>query len=420
MGIIPNIIGGKETAGRTFDSASPFADLTLQVARYGEKDAQAVREGLASVAGTSKERRAELLRALADYKAPEALLEEIALMTGVPIALVSERIDEGKDLARSFGDRVEETQGKSMCVAIPSNDSRESFYFIGHVLVSGSPAVMKPSRREPGLTTDIVRYLLGHGLDGNSMHVIHGDTTDTDDLNYLAQTRKGCDVSIVMGATDINGGTIHFDGDYSRALVLDAEQALGHMKATVESPLSCLAEHNYIVVGEEQYAKVVEGLERAYREMQGGDLLNRNTRRGKIEGSVLEQARAMLQQGVMFDCLKYRYGSATSLDCGVVVEHYSEDDQVGSNPLMTSPLPLYLTGVRCVDSLEAALGDLERARNKIGRCMALAVYGDLPKVYRARVEALAYETHYNKSPSKARGIVHQGIDLRERLRRGAQ
>ena len=63
---------------------------------------------------------------------------------------------------------------------------------------------------------------------------------------------------------------------------------------------------------------------------------------------------------------------------------------------------------------------MELARAKIGKCMALGIYGDLPPGYEERVKAIAYEIHRDKSPSIGRGIIHQGIDLRSILRRDVQ
>ncbi len=431
--VVPHRINGKNVVRKTFRLESIFdPSCSLELARYTEDDKKEVMAK--SFAGYSSSRfRRGLLGRLAEFVPSPEAVECAAVFTGMPIRIINERITEGRALARSFADLVTDggEKGKSFFAAIPSNDAREPYFFVANALVANAQGVLKPSRKEPLITLEMVRYLESCGLSAGYFNVIHGDSSNSEDVALLAMTRSSKDISIVMGNQSFEKDReVVYSADHTRAIVIDPAVAIPHLRLSVENPLSCLAEHNYVVVGEEARNAVVDALVEIYSSLDSDNPSLLEGRKGQIERETLVQLAAMLNQGIVHDTmrvsspgtLRERTLSPDDVARGMVVEHFTNDPRVPPNPLLTSPLPAYITGVRCVPSIEQAIQDLEEARWRLPtrKSMAIAVYGNLPSAYDARLEALAYEVHRNKSPSSMRGIVHQGIDLREILRRGAQ
>ncbi|MSR86002.1 aldehyde dehydrogenase family protein [Candidatus Woesearchaeota archaeon] len=430
--VISHRINGKDVISKTFQLENPFdPNCSIKLPRYTEGDRTGV--FACSARYLSSRTRKDLLNRLARFVPSGEAIELASTFTGMPIAIIRERITEGRALAKSFTGLVSRgtPAGKTFFAAIPSNDAREPYFFVANALVSNAQGILKPSRREPAITLEMVRYLEEWGLPSGYLNVVHGDSSNPEDRALLKRTRSSRDISILMGnARFEQGGEVVYSADHTRAIIIDPEKAIPHLRTSVENPLSCLAEHNFMVVGKGVYDTVVDSLTGIYQNLKDGPPSILETRKGRIEAETLVQLATILNQGIVHDTMRVHYPyhlrertlSSEDIAGGMIVQHFSNDPKAPPNPLLTTSLPAYVTGVRCVDSLEQAIQDLEEARWRLPtkRSMAVAVYGDLPPEFGTRVKDLAYEVHHNKSPSSGRGIVHQGIDLREVLRRGVQ
>ncbi len=431
---LQHIINGEYMNGLSFQVQSPFANViyTIKLPRLKEKEITYARTSIRKADIPSLGERRELLHALAGYQPSQQTLQAICLMTGAPISIVQERINEGRSLVRMFAEREDVSESvnrKTMFVAIPSNDPREAFYFTGHALLAGTPTILKPSKREPVLGTDLVSHLLKSGLPPGYFNVLYGDSSEREDANLIRELVNDIDIPIVMGDAKISNRQLTFNADHSRGLVLESTMLGDHPSYSIEAPLSCLAEHNYLVVGKENFERVKENIIARYQTLRSGDLLDQKTRRGLIEDSTLNQGAALLNEGRANDTMKVLYPShlqngridAETIKNGLVIEHYSEDPGVGVNLCMDTVLPFYITALRRVDSLEQAITDLERAKSSIEkktkgeRSMALAVYGNSDPDVLSRLESIAFDIHENESPMFVNGWRHQGINLQEVL-----
>lgn len=433
---LKHIINGEYVNRLSFEVQSPFANVSyrMKLPRLQEKEADYALHAVHTAKVPCLEERRNVVCSLANYQPSQETLEAMCFMTGAPISIVRERISEGKELVARLAQREDIYQGnnqKKVFVAIPSNDPREVFYFTAHAILAGTPTILKPSKKEPVLAKEIVSYLLGKGIPRGYLNVMYGDSQEKEDAEILRKVVQNIDLPIVMGDAKISEKQITFNADHSRGLILDATYALAHLSKSVEAPLSCLAEHNYVIVGERNFDLTVQRLKEIYSSMKEGDLLNRNTRRGLIEESTLEQAAALLSEGRANDSLKILYPlglqegkiNPETIKQGVIVEHFSEDSNVGVNPLMDTVLPFYITCVRKVDSVNQALADLERAKISIQRkynvekSMAMAIYDTEERDTRSNIESLAFDVHRNESPMYVDGWRHQGINLHEVLTR---
>ena len=107
----------------------------------------------------------------------------------------------------------------------------------------------------------------------------------------------------------------------------------------------------------------------------------------------------------------------------MIVQHYSENGNAGTNPLMVSALPAHVFGVRMVENVDDALRDFELARAEteantgVPKSMAMGIYGTIiPEGLAEKARNLAYDISINKSPVlDVSGRVHQGYNLNEIL-----
>ena len=268
-----------------------------------------------------------------------------------------------------------------------------------------------------------------HGLAPGLINAIHGNTADKKEQEIFSRIIKSLDTLIVMGDAYIRNDQISFCAEHSRGLVLDSSAASPHLKKSIVAPGSCLAEHNYLVVGRENYIQIVKELGEIYARLRGGDIMDIKTTRGLIDDDVLSQVAEIVSMGRASDIIKVLYPRDTEkrkidnrfMEGGAIVEHYSEDPEVGVNPMMDTKLPLYLTGVRYVPTIKDALRDLYAAQRSIGlknhgeKSMALSIYKNKNYLKTEELENIAYDIHINESPSDVTGIVHQGIRLNDIL-----
>jgi hypothetical protein len=274
-----------------------------------------------------------------------------------------------------------------------------------------------------------VVIIINHPKFGEETNIIFGDTQNKKQSSVLRDVFTSTDMSIVMGSTSVSENQVSFFADHSRGIVIDAEKAIPHLYRSIVSPNSCLAEHNYVVVGKRQYVRFVDELVNLYSGLKQGNLLDKNTELDLIDKNTLSGIASIIRVGEMTDSCKLLYPkerngfiSQETIRQGAVIEHYSEDYNAGANPLMCMSLPAYVTGVRCVDTVEQALKDMENARKEIEKngtrkSMAMGIYGDLPKNLADRAYSLAYDLHLNESTTIVKGIIHQGINLNKELTR---
>ncbi len=439
-------INGKDYGATFFRSKSPFNQVNyeIEIPNLSTSEINMAKDALDNTHIPSIGQRLSVLKSLNDFSLSYSGLEGVCYLTGTPIRQVEELINQGKDLVQGFKylePRSEDKNRKTVFVAIPFNDPREVFYFIGHCLVAGTPSILKPSRREPILTGEIVSFMEKRGLPSGFFSVLHGDTTSQLESKLIMEAMSSTNLPIVMGDSKLCKNQLSFNADHSKAIVVDPELALRTAKQSILAPLSCLSIHNYLVLGDEAFNYFVQGLKGIYSNLQRGLLTDRNTDLGLIEEPVLDSLRTLLNQGIIYDSLKLLYPetirSQDSLLGGVLIEHFSEDESVGANPFLTSPLPAYITAVRNVSSLEQAFHDLHFATQKLpGRkCMALATFGlsneqilyyyykdnrtiDSTKTIfddPCTIPDITYDLYINKDPMNVKGIKHQGIRLNTEL-----
>lgn len=373
----------------------------------------------------SQHERLNLLEALVGYVPSLDALAHASIMTGMPLSWIEQSVADGKELAcsiASLGMPSSSSPAKRTFVGITPNDPREYFFFFAHFLRAGTPSIVKLSSREPALGHDLALHLHHSGLPTGFLNIIYADTSSHTESHLLKLIAEAVDLPIVMGSTKVTDRQLSFNAEHSRGVVLDADYALPHLRASVLSPLSCLAEHNYIVVGHEHFERIIEHLGKLYAGLCKGDLLNRATTQGKIEEPVLRGIAQLLELGTAVDSMHVHppFPYSPGSDAGLVVEHFREDPTVGPNPFMTSPLPAYVTGVRMVRSIDEACADLSLAFADIekkngARSMAIGIYGPDTNELVHRIAPFAYDISVNKSPILINGNIHQGIKFGEYL-----
>src|SRR3989344_6239946 len=427
-----HFIRGQEEGEQLFTVHGPFEEYpyTLSLARFTGSHFDFLRQTLLKAYAPALEERRRLLYSLAAFKPSTQCLHSICYLLGMPISWVRESIEQGKKIALAIASHASLDSSKKVAISISPNDPREIFYFVAHCLLAGTPTVIKLSSREPMLGAEVARYLHQQKLPPGLLNMIYADSSNREESMYVQSLMEWVDIPIVIGSARLSSKQISFCAEHSRGLVLSAEQALPHLKASITSPLSCLAERNYIVVGEHNYAQVLQELVHLYSSLKPGNLLDPQTTMGVIQQEALEEASTILKLGEMVDTIKIIHPSSVPINStmiaqGLIVEHYSEDHVTGSNPFLVSSLPLYITGIRLVASVSEALRDLEMARHhieqsyNIPKSMALSIYGSEPSLYKVeeylRLHNLAFDVHHNKSPVQVDGFVHQGIKLNEVL-----
>jgi len=425
-----HLINGKEIRAATFAqqmffSSMPEPENKIYLPKITPDDAGLAVNAVKTALIPPLEERLALGQQLQDYAPSSEALHIASASIGMPRSWVRQSITDGKKMVRKLLSYDSPTSKKTTFVGVSPNDPREIFFFLGHVLLAGSPLILKLSSREPAIGYEVVKFLQERGLPPGLVNVIYGNSSDPAQAELVRQIAKQTDIPIVMGDAALVPNQISFYAEHSRGLVLDAERVLPHLLASVQSPLSCLAEHNYIVVGQDQFEKVVQGLISAYKSLIPGDLDQEATTLGRIDSPTITQLRSMLEMGFLFDSahLLYSREGAVSRDFsgdisrGLVVQHFSEDYGTGSNPLLTSPLPGYITAIRQVKDIKSAVMDLNAACSHLrgNKSMALGVYGELPKEWHEKMSELAHDVHFNESPLYVKGMRHQGINLNEVL-----
>ena len=427
-----HFIHGQEEGEQLFTVIGPFAEypFTLHLACFNGSHFDFLRQTLTKAYAPPLEERRRWIYSLAGFEPSAQCLQSICYLLGMPITWVRESIEQGKKIALTIASYPSKDSHKKVAISISPNDPREIFYFVAHTLLAGTPTVIKLSSREPMLGAELIRYLHQQKLPPGLLNLIYADSSSPEESMYVQSLMEWVDLPIVMGSAVLSSKQISFCAEHSRGLVLNAEQALPHLKASITSPLSCLAERNYLVVGEQNYYQLLDALVELYSNLKPGHLLDPETTMGIIQQEALEEATTILKLGQMVDTIKVIYPYSITLDAstvakGLVVEHYSEDHATGSNPLLVSSLPLYITGIRLVGTIQEALRDLEVARHhieqtyNIPKSMALSIYGSEPSLYKVeeylRLQNIAFDIHHNKSPVQVDGFIHQGIKLNEVL-----
>jgi len=427
---LTHIICGQEVTEKPFISRGFDENYEIGVPRLTQEIARdaitATKNRLKKVPSLKIRKRA--IESLMDYEPSEDVLEGLCRMSGHPVTLVKRLLNHSKQMLNKFLNHNSYDSNRTCYIGIPPNDPRESFFFIGQSLLAGSPVIIKPSAREPILTTELVKYLHLDALKDHPgmLNLIHADTTNNLEGKLLEELMRRVDVPIVMGSTFVCPQQISFNADHSRALVLDADKAIPHLENSILFPHSCLAEHNYIVVGKENFEKLAESVIEIYNKLKSGDLMDPETNMSLVNQEVLEDISASIRVGEMYGNVNALYPNnnnimnASKISHGVVVEHFSEDKKIGVNPLMTTSLPLYITCLRFVEHINEALLDLNAARNEINikygveKSMALGLYGEINSEIYEFGRKIAFDVHINESPYNV-GLRHQNIDLNKRL-----
>jgi acyl-CoA reductase-like NAD-dependent aldehyde dehydrogenase len=434
---LAHIVDGEEVNGEAlfFRAESPFFNYRIQLSRLLEEHVEAALDAARSAIVQPIQERKRLLRTLADFEPSDVLLESMVKMLGKPIALIKEEIERGKQLAVGLADLEVKEQdslasrrpiigNRIASAAIPHGTAEEAFYFYAHFLLAGTPAITKLSAESPLLGREIDQFLISRGLSQNYFGVIYAQSSNPRDSELFREMMQKTDVPIVMGMAYLSPNQISFNADYSRGLVLDADAAIPLLAYSVLNPRLCMTDHNLIVVGKQNYDKIVVALRNLYANLREGDLMDPRTQLGLTDRQTLEEIASMIEIGRFTDTMSVLYPdkefvTPEDVATGVVVEHYSEDPAVGANPMMSTVLPAYITGVRYVETFEDAIRDLRTGRNAImeqcGKSMALGVYGDVTAEQLEPLYGIAHDLSVNKSPVFTDGVAHQGIKLHEVL-----
>lgn len=419
---------GKENGRETFPSLMKFSDYPekVELPRLTKQDCHAVLTAMDEAYRIPARERRRLVRSLGNYRPSQKTIEGMCLMTGMPISWVRERVYEGIQMAQQIAE-LDAREGLSVVVAgITPNDPREVPFFMAHFLMAGTPATIKLSSREPFLGNEMLIFLYSRGLPKGYLNIIYADSSNPDERGmFKALLESPGIVPIVMGAAYISPNQISFYAEHSRGLVLDAAKAVPHLRPSVESPNSCLAEHNYIVVGKDNYKKVVTELRKIYSSLRPGNLLDERTTLGRIDPEVIKQAHDNIRHCIYNgsagiagpDPRKPSRRPITTEDVaeGLVIQNLTQPDANSPNPLTWQPLPFYVTVVTYARTVEEALAHMQFAGTRIegGKCMAIGIYDSAPPAHLYEAQRHAYEVCVNSSPvNKPNGAAtHQGINI---------
>lgn len=411
----------------TFTVSAPFAEngqpIEVLLPRLKEEDREGVKRAIRRVERIDYSERARVIGSLVNYSPSRQTLESMCRFTGMPIAWISEKIKEGIQLAVGLSKRglEESPYNNHAFVNITPNDPREFFFFAAHTLMADIPAVIKLSSREPFLGHEVTRHLLESGMPPGYVNILYADSSSRDDSKIVKDMLNDpAAIPIVMGSALLSPRQISFYADHSRGLVLDAAAAIPHLATSIFSPLSCLSEHNHIVVGRENYERIKHEVMSLYSSAITGNLLDEKTTMGKIEETVLSQLIGLIKLGVYSGTMNVIYARSEMPGHGALIEHYSE---LGTTPnlLMTQSLPAYVTGLRYVPTIEDALRDIARASAclpKLRKSMAIAVYGNnIPGDLTENLKKHAFTVSPNRPCDKVDGIEHQGVNMNHALTR---
>jgi hypothetical protein len=423
-------IGGEElTSSNYYSVYLGNANIECKLPHFESSHVEMIKSQLIDIPNFSLESRREIVQKLAWYEPSEDILNGLCIATNMPKSLVLEKINSGKKIALNISSLDPKDSNKTAFTGISPNDPREYFYFLSHFIMTGTRCTIKSSSREPYLGLDLVRYLYKEGLPSGMVNLIFADSTHSEQSKNVKESLLGSDVPIVMGDANLVESQISFYAEHSRSLILDADLAIKHLEHSILWPNSCLAEHNLIVVGKENYEKIISFLVSTYEKFKLGNLLDESTTLGEIDSASVEKLTDSLQVAELFDTVKILYpqkskGELINLEDvkrGIVLEHFSEDKSCGVNPLFASPLPLYITCLRYCESFDNAVSELKKGQNAIKektghqKCMALSIYGEINLNQKTELQSLAFDLHLNKSPMLVDGFVHQSILLHEVL-----
>lgn len=182
------------------------------------------------VALLSFDERAEILRKAAEmYSVNDDELDHLVKMTGMPRKYVKERADFGKFILQAlpqmigtryghkFGTITKEIlrNGNGMyrltgyeshrsvdgliAAFVPPNDPAEVPFLLGHMVMYGGTAIIKPSASEPYFSLKVAELLTKAGYPEGALNVIHWDTRDASRTSVSQELIRSSTHRIIMG-----------------------------------------------------------------------------------------------------------------------------------------------------------------------------------------------------------------------------
>lgn len=416
-----------EVSGRYRD-----ASIRVELPRLTAGDARRVLTAARGVRVPSLGERHALLTELARWWPGDAALEGAALITGMPVSWLMQRIQEGRGLAERFAYRQSADSVATVYAGLPPDDPCEILHVISHALLAGAPLVLKASRREPFLAADAVRWMHAMDLPPGMLQLIYADEDSRAESLLLRDLVDAIDLALGTEDSRRRPGHRQSAGGSSCAVVLDASAALAHLSRAVAAPRNSRSERNFLCVGASNAERISAALTETYASLRPGDLLDRRTTLGQCDETAVHEVAASLGAAVAAGTMRPRprmdpgraLHPAESLRRGLVVEHGEEPPGVDPWPIMTADWPVYVSGVRRVATVEEAERAIARASAWMAsRRRAVSIYGaglGRGASLAGSLGRFAEEVHVDRSPLGVDGWLHDGMDLNAILvRRGS-
>jgi len=425
---LTHIIGGEKITRDPFVVNGPFDNYPqeYELTPFTEADLGLVKRRLDNPSVPPMDRRLEIIHALSQYTPSQEVLKQIASMRGVPISVLQQEAEEGRNLVTRISNSIDLSEyqgnGQTATVAIPHNNIGEVLYFIAWLTLSGSPSVIKASSQEPLTAYNIFEHLAEGGNSPSFIDLAYVDTSDPTQSIRFKELMEYAQVPIVMGESGIVDHQMTFDAARSRALILpgtDLTTLEENLLYSITQRDSCLAEKNLIVVGRELYEQVIDLVTSMYQNLTSGNLHEPSTTLGIIPDDIVRDTREILAQGRSFDALSIPglEGSLTEEQVreGIVFTYNQAGKGIPPHYALWGQMPeAFLTGIYLVESESEAIKLLTATQNAMTskgldpKVMALSVYGGTKLALLERLSPYAHDLHNNKTPAREVGVTHQG------------
>ena len=365
-----------------------------------------------------EERAAILKRAAEAYVVTDEELDHVVKMTGMPRMYVKQRADFGKIILQLLPQMIGSRYGHKfgtitkeilrngngiyrltgyeshrsvdgvIAAFVPPNDPAEVPFLLGHMVMYGGAAIIKPSASEPYFAVKIAELLTNAGYPAGALNVIHWDTRDSTRTHVSQELIRCSTHRIIMGGKQTadmllkvvndeglcieehysTGKNCIFSSGNSKAIVCPGsdveETARMLVEGAYEWTRDCVTTKSVFVVGEEMKVNLIHAIQRRLKDKKVGDPLDPATEIGYNEDH--EKIIQTIKGLVEFKYATLHFGEFTGITPFLI-----ETNSIHS-PLLQQEFSYTLTIVP-VQTVEEAVEKINEASATLDDKMSMAV-----------------------------------------------